>query len=146
MMIRRVFGEMICAGVLEHVDVLLPNEREAKRIARSDDLSTAISALSARVGVVAVKLGSEGALARKGNVEWRCAPIRVNAVDSVGAGDSFDAGFIYQFLQGASIEQCLDHANVAGAYSTTQEGGTEAYRKRDELARFFQEHARSRGE
>jgi sugar/nucleoside kinase (ribokinase family) len=130
-------------GVLEHVDVLLPNEREAKSIAQTDDLATAISDLSGRVGVVALKLGSEGALARKGNVEWCCPPIRVNAVDSVGAGDSFDAGFIHQYLQGAGIEQCLNYANVAGAYSTTQEGGTEAFRKRDELARFFREHARS---
>jgi sugar/nucleoside kinase (ribokinase family) len=128
--------------VLHHVDLLLPNEREAKRIAQTDDLATAISYLSARAGIVAVKLGSQGAVARKGDVEWRCAPLLVNALDTVGAGDSFDAGFIHQFLRGASIEQCLDYGNIAGAYSTTAEGGTEAYRKLDELARFFREHAK----
>jgi sugar/nucleoside kinase (ribokinase family) len=126
--------------VLGHVDILLPNEREAKRIAQTDDLTAAITLLSERVGIVAVKLGSKGAIARKGTEEWRGSPIPVNAVDAVGAGDSFDAGFIHRFLQGASVEQCLAYANVAGAYSTTRDGGTEAYREPDELVRFFREH------
>ena len=126
--------------VLRHVDIFFPNEREAKSIARTDNLANAISDLSEQVGIVAVKLGSQGAVARKGPAEWRCAPVRVNAVDPVGAGDSFDAGFIHRYLQGASVERCLEYANLAGAYSTTREGGTEAYRERDSMIRFFREH------
>jgi sugar/nucleoside kinase (ribokinase family) len=126
--------------VLRHVDIFLPNEREAKRIARTDDLGRAIADLGELVGIVAVKLGSQGAVARKGASEWRCAGVRVNAVDTVGAGDSFDAGFIHRYLQGANIEECLRYANLAGAYSTTRHGGTEAYRERDETAAFFRKY------
>jgi sugar/nucleoside kinase (ribokinase family) len=126
--------------VLRHVDIFLPNEREAKRIARTDDLGRAIAYLSERVGIVAVKLGSQGAVARKGSAEWRCSSVRVDAVDTVGAGDSFDAGFIYHHLQGASMEKCLEYANLSGAYSTQRNGGTEAFRERDEMAKFFRKY------
>lgn len=125
---------------LRHVDIFFPNEREAKAIARTDDLARAIGALSERVGIVAVKLGGEGAIARQGAAQFRASPVRVNAVDAVGAGDSFDAGFIHRFLEGATVEECLNYANVAAAYSTTREGGTEAYRDRNDLAKFFREH------
>jgi sugar/nucleoside kinase (ribokinase family) len=125
---------------LRHVDIFFPNEREAKAIARTDDLARAIGTLSERVRIVAVKLGSEGAIARQGAAEFRASPVRVNAVDAVGAGDSFDAGFIHRFLEGATVEECLNYANVAAAYSTTREGGTEAYRDRNGLANFFREH------
>lgn len=126
--------------VLRHVDIFLPNEREAKRIARIDDLGRAIDDLSERVEILAVKLGPHGAVARKGKTEWRCAGVHVDAVDPVGAGDSFDAGFIHQYLQGASIEKCLEYANLAGAYSTQRNGGTEAYRDRDAMAEFFHKY------
>lgn len=129
--------------VLPHVDILFPNEHEAKRITRTDDLSDAIAKLSQEVSVLAVKLGSQGAVARKGDSELRCAPVPVKVVDTVGAGDSFDAGFVRGYLQGATIEQCLNYANVAGAYSTTREGGTEAYRDRDRMRKFFQQHGES---
>lgn len=103
-------------------------------------MARAIGTLSERVGIVAVKLGPEGAIARQGAAEFRVSPVRVNTVDAVGAGDSFDAGFIHRFLQGATVEECLNYANVAAAYSTTREGGAEAYRDRNALAKFFREH------
>ena len=135
----RLWGDDV-RETLRHVDIFFPNEREAKAIAQIEDLARAIAWLSKRVGIVAVKLGSRGAIARKGAGESRCSAVRVNAVDTVGAGDSFDAGFIHRFLQGASIEECLNYANVAGAYSTTCDGGTEAYRDRENLAKFFREN------
>lgn len=126
--------------VLPHVDILFPNEREAKKIARADDLGDAIAKLSQQAGIVAVKLGQHGAVARKGKCEWRCDSLEVKVVDTVGAGDSFDAGFIRRYLQGATVEECLRYANIGGAYSTTREGGTEAYRDREARMNFFQEH------
>ena len=126
--------------MLPLVDILFPNEREAKRIARTDDLDDAIAKLSQKVGILALKLGQHGAVARKGKSEWRCDPLEVKVVDTVGAGDSFDAGFIRRYLQGAEVEECLRYANIAGAYSTTREGGTEAYRDSESKRKFFQEH------
>lgn len=130
--------------VLPHVDVFFPNEREAKSIAHTDNLTAAIDALAEKVRTVVVKLGLAGALAREGKSEWRCQPIAVKALDTVGAGDSFDAGYIHQFLKNASPQQCLDYANLAGAFSTTHEGGIEAFRNRDAMTRFLAEHRAAR--
>lgn len=127
--------------VLKFVDIFFPNEREAKKIARTEDLAQAIAKLSQTVPLVVMKLGPEGALARKGSQEWQAAQLRVNAIDVVGAGDSFDAGFIHRFVEGASVEECLKFANIAGAFSTTREGGTEAFRNREEVTRFFREQS-----
>lgn len=125
--------------VLKFVDIFFPNEREAKKIARTEDLPHAIAKLAANIPLLVVKLGSLGALARQGANEWRVPALDVKAKDPVGAGDSFDAGFIHRFVQGASAEECLKHANIAGAFSTTREGGTEAFRDRAEMSRFFRE-------
>jgi sugar/nucleoside kinase (ribokinase family) len=127
--------------VLKFVDIFFPNEREAKKIARTEDLTQATGKLSQTVPLVVVKLGSQGALARKELQEWRVPQVRVNAIDVVGAGDSFDAAFIHRFLEGTNVEECLKFANTAGAFSTTREGGTEAFRNREEVARFFREQS-----
>ncbi|MGD0545068.1 MAG: carbohydrate kinase family protein [Candidatus Acidiferrales bacterium] len=127
--------------VLKYVDIFFPNEREAKKIAQTEDLNQAIAQLSQTVPLVVVKLGPQGALARKGSQEWRAPRLRVNAIDVVGAGDSFDAGFIHRFLEGAGIEESLKFANIAGAFSTTREGGTEAFRNREEVTRFFRDQS-----
>src|SRR5271156_615471 len=106
-------------AMLPFVDILFPNEREAKKIAGIDDLQRAIEKLSLLCRMVVVKLGRRGAIARKGPEEWRRDGTRVASVDAVGAGDSFDAGFIHRFLQGASPQECLAFADLAGAFSTT---------------------------
>ena len=126
--------------VLRSVDILFPNEREAKKIARTDDLSVAIEKIAQICPMVVVKLGAKGALLREGAKEWRAPGMQVNSIDPVGAGDSFDAGFIHRFLQGGTREECLTYANAAGAFSTTREGGTEAFRDLEGMARFFQDH------
>jgi sugar/nucleoside kinase (ribokinase family) len=128
--------------VLHFVDIFFPNEREAKKIARTDDLSQAIEKLAQLCPTVAVKLGAAGALLRVGAREWRSAALQVKPIDAVGAGDSFDAGFVHRFLEGSPLEECLMYANIAGAFSTTREGGTEAFRDRENMTRFFRDHLR----
>lgn len=123
--------------VLRSIDILFVNEREAKKIARADDLNSALVKLTQIARLAVVKLGAKGAIAREGSKEWRCPSLAMNAIDTVGAGDSFDAGYIHRFLQGESQEDCLQYANTAGAFSTTKEGGTEAFRDRASVARFF---------
>lgn len=130
--------------VLPFVDIFFPNEREAKKVAGTDDLQKAIDRLAQLCQFIVVKLGVRGAVARKGAEEWRRAGMRVASVDPVGAGDSFDAGFIHRFLQGGTPQECLDYADVAGAFSTTCEGGTEAFRDHLKVEQFFREHITSR--
>jgi sugar/nucleoside kinase (ribokinase family) len=122
---------------LPFVDVFLPNEREAKAITRCDELRQAAQKLSGVSRIVVIKLGAEGAVAREGQKEWRSRGVRVEAIDSVGAGDSFDAGFIQKFLAGATPDECLRFGNIAGAFSTTKAGGTEAFRDSAAMKRFF---------
>jgi sugar/nucleoside kinase (ribokinase family) len=126
--------------VLPFVDILFPNEREAKKIAGIDDLNLAIEKLSEICRFVVVKLGPAGAIARKGREEWKRSGMRVESKDPVGAGDSFDAGFIHRFLQGASPQECLEYGDLAGAFSTTCEGGTEAFRDHAAVKEFFRRH------
>jgi sugar/nucleoside kinase (ribokinase family) len=124
---------------LRYVDVFLPNAREAKKIARTDDLETAISKLAAIVPTVVVKMGSEGAIAQRGKERFSSPALKVDFVDPVGAGDSFDAGFLHQFVRGADLATCLAHGNRAGAFSTTRPGGTEAFRDREYRESFFKD-------
>jgi sugar/nucleoside kinase (ribokinase family) len=114
--------------VLRHVDVFLPNEREACKVAGTDDLELAVKKLSALVPLVVVKLGKKGALGQRGKDRFTAASQSVEAVDTVGAGDSFDAGFLHEYVRGSDLPTCLASGNRAGALSTTRPGGTEAFR------------------
>ena len=87
--------------------------------------------------MLAVKLGAEGALACGPKGRVRCPARAVEAVDPVGAGDSFDAGFIHAYLRGADLAECLAQGNAAGAFSTTRPGGTEAFRDRMRICSSF---------
>jgi sugar/nucleoside kinase (ribokinase family) len=123
--------------VLKYVDIFLPNDREAKKIAHTEDISQAINLLAGLVKVVVVKRGSGSAICRSGHEQWSLAPPKVQLVDDIGAGDSFDAAFIHLYLRGATLEECLVFANLAAAYSVTKEGGTEAFRDRNALLHFL---------
>jgi sugar/nucleoside kinase (ribokinase family) len=125
---------------LRYVDVFLPNEREAQKAAGAGDVETAVKKLSALVPLVVVKLGREGALAQRGAERFLSPARRVDAVDAVGAGDSFDAGFLHQYVRGADLPACLAAGNLAGAFSTTRPGGTEAFRDAKYRRQYFQEH------
>ncbi len=126
-----------CREVLRHVDVFLPNEREAKKIAGVSDIEDAISRLSKTVPVLAIKLGPQGAMVVSHGERFTSPPRKVAAVDPVGAGDSFDAGFLHKYVRGADLATCLEYGNLAGAFSTTRPGGTEAFRDRSHFENFF---------
>jgi sugar/nucleoside kinase (ribokinase family) len=115
--------------LLKHVDVFLPNEREACKAAGTDDLEDAIGKLSKLVPLLVVKLGRKGALAQKGSERFTAAAKEVIPVDTIGAGDSFDAGFLHEYVRGSDLKRCLESGNTAGALSTTRPGGTEAFRE-----------------
>jgi sugar/nucleoside kinase (ribokinase family) len=109
---------------LKHVDVFLPNETELLSITRQSDLKTALNALN--VPLIVLKRGADGASARQGSNLYAAQPIAVNVVDTTGAGDSFDAGFIYGYLNGWDIERSLRIGCICGALSTQGIGGTPA--------------------
>jgi sugar/nucleoside kinase (ribokinase family) len=124
-------------SILPHVDVLLPNEREAMKMARANDVETALSRLSQKVGTVVVKMGATGAMALRDGRRVTASGVKVSVVDPIGAGDSFDAGFLHQFVRGADLTTCLAYGNLCGAFSTTASGGTEAFRDDARMQQFL---------
>ncbi len=119
--------------LLPQVDVFLPNEMEALRLAHISDIDEAVTRLRARAPFVVIKRGDRGALgARTGElVEVPAVPTRV--VDATGAGDSFDAGFLTAFLSGEPLDLSLRIANACGALSTRSSGGTDSQPTMDEV-------------
>jgi len=128
-------------NVLRYVDVFLPNARELKRIAGTDDFEAAFEGIADKVPLLVVKMGENGALAQRGQERVTVPAVPVKFVDPVGAGNSFDAGFLSRFVRGSDLQTCLRIGNLTGALSTTQPGGTEAFRNRESVDAFFREHA-----
>jgi len=122
---------------LPYVDVFLPNQREAMKVTRTNDVEAAVAKLAEIVPTVVVKCGKDGAMAQRGKEKITSPAVKIDFVDPVGAGDSFDAGFLHQFVRGADLQTCLAFGNRAGAFSTTRPGGTEAFRDREYMEKFF---------
>ena len=127
----------ILDAILPHVDILLPNEREALKMARTDNFETALARLSAKVKTVVVKMGASGAVAIRDGQRFVSPAVAITVIDPVGAGDSFDAGFLHQFLRSADMAECLAYGNRCGAFSTTACGGTEAFRDEAKVRGFL---------
>lgn len=111
--------------LLSVTDVFLPNQTEALSITKSSDVESASKLLAQKSKLVAVKLGADGALACQLGVRKIAGAesISVNVVDTVGAGDSFDAGFLYGYLNQWNLQKSLRLACVCGALSTQSPGG-----------------------
>ncbi len=114
--------------LLGMVDIFLPNDDEACRISGKKDPESAIEVLAKRVPLVAVKCGKRGALVQKGGRRWEVPANPVTPVDTIGAGDSFDAGFLAAYLRGESPKDCAAFGNRTAALSTLRPGGTESFR------------------
>ncbi|GMQ93462.1 MAG: hypothetical protein BMS9Abin12_0939 [Acidimicrobiia bacterium] len=123
------------ADVLAEVDVFLPNEAELRAITRKEMIEEALSSMGAQVPTVAVKLGVRGgAVISNGSVSSVAADRSGYVIDTVGAGDSFDAGFITGVLSGRSAPDSLRLAVAVGTLSTRGSGGTASQPSLDEAA------------
>jgi sugar/nucleoside kinase (ribokinase family) len=128
-------------NLLKYTDVLLPNAAEACKLAQTDNVEQAAQILSEKVPIVVVKRGSQGAMAIAARQKLEAIPPKVESIDHVGAGDSFDAGFIHEYIRGKSIEDCLRYGNIVGALSVTRPGGTEAFRDAVHRDSFLKAHS-----
>lgn len=116
--------------VLPCVDIFFPNDQEASRLTGCKRPEDAARELGKLARTVAVKLGAEGVLVFNQGEFFRIPARKVRAIDTTGAGDSFNAGFLARFLQGAPIRECA-HAGVAAAARCVRKvGGTAAFEKK----------------
>lgn len=122
--------------VLPYVDVFLPNDQEALLISGENDLDQALAMMSERADIVIATCGADGILARQGNTKYSLPGLPVTPVDAVGAGDSFNAGFLNQYIKGNNLEECLHSGLVTSAFSTLSSGGTLAFKDREHFGRF----------
>ena len=116
--------------VLEHTDIFSPNEQEALRLTGEKNVEKASRRLSQVVPIVTIKLGARGVLVRSKEGSFRIPALTVRVVDTAGAGDSFNAGFLSQYLRGASLTKCAAAGIKAAARCVTGVGGTAAFERR----------------
>ncbi|MHB1699360.1 MAG: carbohydrate kinase family protein [Acidobacteriaceae bacterium] len=129
------------AQILPYVDVLLPNEDEICRMTGRANLDDAIRSLAAKIPVIVVKRGRRGARVHEHGRSTDIAPLSVVPVDTIGAGDSFDAGFLRAYLLSRDIPTCARAGNITGALSTQAAGGTEAFRDHAKRDAFLRQHS-----
>ena len=120
------------AATLPVTDLLLPNAQEARALSGCDRLDEAAAGLASHGPLAVVKDGADGALAHDGRALLRSPAVPVEPVDTVGAGDSFDAGMIAGRLAGLPTADALALAAACGALSTRAHGGTAAQPTWDE--------------
>lgn len=118
--------------LLEVTNVFLPNEKEARSLTGESNVNLAVDRLGSRVETLGVKLGAEGAVGVRKGEKVRVSSIPVKVVDTVGAGDSFDAGFLCGYLNHWPLEKTLRLACICGALSTQRAGGTDGQPSLDE--------------
>ena len=127
--------------VLPLIDYITPNEDEARYYtSKSDPQEMAEVFLSSGVKNVIIKLSAKGCYFQNAERSLRLPPLRVEAVDATGAGDTFLAGFLASLLNGASVQEALLFANACGAICTTKVGAAAALRDRAQVLHFLESH------
>lgn len=124
------------AETLKAVDAFLPNAREACQIAGEDDLERAAGRLGELAPLLVIKAGASGAFAYQDGCRVHAPALPVRVVDTTGAGDCFNAGFLFGRLQGRPLEECLRLGNLCGGLSVTARG-SQAAPTLEELQRYL---------
>ncbi len=121
--------------LLPYINVFLPNETELKFITRSQEVDEAIDKIKDFVNTCVVKCGKKGSILLQKDKEkiYLEAFLNKNVVDAIGAGDSFNAGFIHAFVQGAPSSEAQRVGNLTGAINTTAAGGTGAFTSKEAI-------------
>jgi sugar/nucleoside kinase (ribokinase family) len=123
--------------VLRAVDVFFPNLREARHLTGLAEPHSALAALGELCRLPVLKAGAAGAYALVDGKIVHAPAIDITPVDTTGAGDCFNAGFIKAWLEGRSVEECLRWGNAVGGLSTTVPGGAGRVIGVEEVARYL---------
>jgi sugar/nucleoside kinase (ribokinase family) len=112
--------------VLAHTTVFFPNEPEAMAATGKAGIESAAKELARYCDIAVVKMGPQGAYLHSGDTGFGMGTYDAHVADTTGAGDSFNAGFLYAYLNGMALRDCMAYGNAAGSVSVTRMGGTSA--------------------
>ena len=103
--------------IKEYVDVVFANQQEAE-VFTAKKSKEAFRELSKVCYIAVMKMGLNGSMVRRGNEEHKIGIVKVNTIDTTGAGDLYAAGFIYGMCKELSIEKCAQIGAICSAYVT----------------------------
>ncbi len=118
-------------------DLFLPNALEARTLTGERDVKQAILHLVGLCPLVVIKDGANGSWAYSNHDLFHVPAMAVEPIDTTGAGDNFNSGFLCAWLDGQTIENCLKWGNIVGGLSTTVIGGTTCKITRDEVRKYL---------
>jgi len=130
-------------SILKYVDVFIPNELEVIKITKRKNITDAINHLIKYCPIVIVKLGSKGSAGK--NISSKCDDIvympsfNSRVIDTSCSGDCFNAGFIYKYLSGFDLKECLRFANACGALQVNRLGSYK-FRGEREIYKFIEDN------
>jgi ribokinase len=134
-------------GVLDYIDIVIPNEAEAKGMAGVDlnanvvpsELATAIRDKS-KIATVIITLGGDGAFGYDGETSWQIDPVEVDVVNSTGAGDAFIGSFAWALSSGKDMQDAATYANFAAAISVSRDGTIDSFPTPREVEDFIRKY------
>jgi 2-dehydro-3-deoxygluconokinase len=129
----------VLLDICKKVDIVLSGQKEGQILFDIKDRDEIIdSFLKLGIKKVGLKLGSDGCIVAEKKFRKHISGYKVNnVVDTVGAGDGFNAGFIYGLLKGYGLEDCGKFGNAIGAYATTVKGDVEGFPTFQDLDHFM---------
>lgn len=119
-------GSEFMEKLISYTDILLINESELLIATQEDDFEKAVKKVAPKVDILVVKRSTKGSFIKKGTDEYNIGIFEVDTVDTTGAGDAYNAGFLYGYIKGYTLEESGIIGSYIAAQSTTQTGATEA--------------------
>ena len=121
-----LIGDPGLIAACQGVDVFLPNLEEARIITGENEPAAMCDRLAGHFPVVAIKAGAEGAYLAASDLRLHAPAEVVSVIDTTGAGDAFNAGFVDAWLDGEALQRCLAAAIGAGSRAVQVAGGAGA--------------------
>jgi sugar/nucleoside kinase (ribokinase family) len=122
---------------ISKLNIFMPNAKEAMQLTACESVLAAAEVLRPLVPVLVIKDGANGAYAWQGEQVWHEAALAVTPVDTTGAGDVFNAGFLMGYLKGDALTDCLRYGNVCGGLSTLGHGGADSAPSLEQVTDFL---------
>lgn len=134
----RNLSDALVVKTLRQVDVFSPNVEEARKLTGMEKAEDALAALAELVPLAIIKMGKDGCLCQQGRELVHVPGIPIHVIDTTGAGDNFDSGFLCGQIRGYSLEDSLRIANICGGLSTQGYGGTSTSPTYNQVKRFLE--------